>query len=343
MNAKTSAALTALTVLISNNLVAQAAEGSSPIPAPTARSVNRFAQAVPGAPGTAGGFGTVVGVPGIEPVGVETSWSVGGGGGGNPFWEPFGRAGKRTLVIMPAKPEGSSMGNLEEDLNVMSRVLDKAVEKASESSSPQEKAMGIVVSSLGGSRQPENIYIDGYGVLFLLNVRMPLVSAPSKTEEKTEEKGDSAWDQARRELYGPRFDGSAKMFRADGDRPAPKYDAEKVDHLKRELLMALKNASNIRGLKSDESITVVVSGADNGTYRDRLQKIVRGGGGSSAAASNGKLDTDAMNQLARVSVVTAGGRPSTLFIRVKKSDADSFGKGKLDFEEFRKKAQVSAY
>ena len=48
-------------------------------------------------------------------------------------------------------------------------------------------------------------------------------------------------------------------------------------------------------------------------------------------------------QKVRTMVGEGKSRNSALTIRVKKSDVDSFAKGKLDIEAFRKKASVTLY
>jgi len=73
------------------------------------------------------------------------------------------------------------------------------------------------------------------------------------------------WDAARREIFGKKggwdeeFGDNFKL-KAFGREPQ-EYDARKVENLKQALLEALKSATNIRHLKSDESITVCVFAA----------------------------------------------------------------------------------
>lgn len=248
---------------------------------------------------------------------------------------------KRALIINSGKLDGAAMGNLEEDLNVMSRILEKSADKGS--AGHEDMVMGIAMQALGGFRQAENLYLENYGVVFLLNVRFPLVQPMARTEEKREEPGNSSWDEAKRELYGPRDNPLAQFRGGDGPR-VPKFEAEKVESLKSDLLQALKNATHIRGVKPDESVTVVVTGPESGRMgQPRATAYVRGNGNNQ--------DNDPGAQRREVRQVTratagagaGGGRPSTLFIRAKKSDIDSFAKGKLSQEEFTKKAQVAAY
>src|SRR5437762_8289829 len=124
--------------------------------------------------------------------------------------------------------------------------------------------MGINVLFAPGSGSIRNLYLEGYGALFLLNVNFPLLPPPEKTEpmkEKTET--DSTWEEAKQELYGQsdawaQVGKTSRFFMAPG--PQQEYDKDRVEDLKDGLLEALKNATNIRNLKADESITVCIFG-----------------------------------------------------------------------------------
>jgi hypothetical protein len=119
-----------------------------------------------------------------------------------------------------------------------------------------------------------------------------------------------------------------------GKRGAMEYDAERVEELKDAILESLKNATHIRDLKADESITVVVTG---------------GAGSRPDRRATRKTTTDGRNTLEEHSVWIDGSRAgagrgeATLTLRVKKSDADAFAKGKLDLDEFRKRAIARVY
>src|SRR6516162_5173523 len=131
--------------------------------------------------------------------------------------------------------------------------------------------MGIDVFAFNGSGPMRNLYLDGYGALFMVNVGFPLVPPAAKTSEE-KPSGDSAWEEAKQELYGP---GPGMR---PGLPPGEEFSAEKVGKLKASLLEALKNASNIRGIRPDESVTVCVLGGGN-AGPVRVRKIARAGGG----------------------------------------------------------------
>jgi hypothetical protein len=119
-----------------------------------------------------------------------------------------------------------------------------------------------------------------------------------------------------------------------GSRSTQAYDENKVSELKDALLEALKNATNIRNLKSDEAITVCVfGGASSGPRKPK----------AFAKDSSDDQDRDE-NELAVVSRDDGPpARGTIMTIRVKKADVDAFAKSKLNLDDFRKKASVTTY
>ena len=82
-----------------------------------------------------------------------------------------------TLVVRTStnpKDEG-----IEEDLQVMHRILEKAIGRHSEGNA-RGQAMGIQLFALGGSRGPRSFYIEGYG----LAERGDRQEAGAKNQEK---------------------------------------------------------------------------------------------------------------------------------------------------------------
>ena len=125
---------------------------------------------------------------------------------------------------------------------------------------------------------------------------------------------------------------SFKFSKAGG--PEQEYDEKKVEDLKEGLLEALKNATNIRNLKSEETITVCVfGGASAGARKARTVRALP------------KPEPDAPEEELFVSIRDDGvsARGTIMTIRVKKSDADAFAKGELNADEFRKRASITTY
>jgi hypothetical protein len=98
-------------------------------------------------------------------------------------------------------------------------------------------------------------------------------------------------------------------------------DAEKVEYLKRTLVKALKHAANIRGLRKQEWVTLVVRGWQPAVVIKKT--VIKGTTGSSTTHEQPPR--------------------KVLIIRAKKSDVDVFSKGDLDFDEFRQRTQVFKY
>ncbi len=240
--------------------------------------------------------------------------------------------GGRALVIPRSELDPKEYSRVNQDLLVMSKILEKAAGKTASEEDRTLSAMNIVIHSGIGAQPWRSLYLDGYGALFFLNVRMPLVgSEQPSTEEKKAATEDSVWEQTKREMYGQR-DSQSLFWRLDREarRGEPqKYDEQKVENLKHSILEALKNATNLKNVKPEEWITVVVtSGEVPGTRR--LAYIIQ--------RTNGRPGNRSENVL-----TTASPEQSVLTIRVKKSDVDDFASGKLSYDDFRAKAHVLAY
>ncbi len=241
----------------------------------------------------------------------------------------------RALVIRTSDADAKTQANLEEDLAVMSRILDKTVAKAIEDDGAN-RFMGINVLFAPGSGSIRNLYLEGYGALFLLNVNFPLLAPPEKTEAaKEKSETDSTWEEAKQELYG-QSDAWAQVGKALRFGLAPgspqEYDKDKVEDLKAGLLEALKNATNIRNLKADESITICVFGGLSVAPGKPTRSVVKRDPAPEAEVVFVAEPED-----------SSSGRGTIMTVRVKKSDVDAFAKGKLDLDGFRKKATVTTY
>jgi hypothetical protein len=249
--------------------------------------------------------------------GYGYGWSTGAGQGA-------GGAGN-TLMVLSSQPEAKTEASLREDLAVMAHILDKAAQQSLDEEHRVQTVMGINVLFAPGSHSFRSLYLENYGVLFTLRVGFPLLPPPTEekaAKEKTPE--DSAWDEAKQELYGEHRD--ARVFAATKAEP---YSEEKVDALKEALLDALKNASHIRDLKSEEFVTLCVFG-----------------GATGGPAWMGR--TVLLGDVPNMSGVTVGRggaaqRGSVLTIRVRKSDVDAFAKGELKSDQFRTRAVMSTY
>jgi hypothetical protein len=272
---------------------------------------------------------------------VGRSWAIAGGAASS---------ASHSLVILKDGSDSKTIEECEEDLNVMARILDKTTSRRTEKG---HNAMGIVVHAgvFGESSAPRNLYIDGYGALFFLNVNYPLVAPPAKrTEPEAKEDTNSEWEATRRELSQPSASGFSYNLVPQpspfGSSPSEEYDAEKVEDLKEALTAALKNATHIRKLKSDETVTVVVTGRSGGpepkVVTKKISSSTGGGGGGGVSGSGGSVYTDRLAGVIRKAPVPDS-RGSKLILRAKKSDLEAVQKIELTPEEFRKKVSIQVY
>ncbi len=208
-------------------------------------------------------------------------------------------------VVVAAKLDTAEIAQSQEDLSIMHRILLKAAGSQGDRDH-QEFASGIVLSTFPGLKQPRSFQLEGYGAVFLLRVKYPLVGAPaSKEESKPEKQQNQTWEETKREIYGGQ-DGSSRVFinkTVRKDNPPARFDSEQVGRLQRAVSLSLKNASNLRHLQADDRVLVVVTGPKAGSPKGE----------------------------------------STLTLQARKSDIDSFAKGSLKDDEFLKKVTARAY
>ena len=233
----------------------------------------------------------------------------------------------RPLVIRSSDMDPKEQAGLEEDLVIMARILDKAVEQIP-GPMPPYFAMGINVFS-PGSKQMQNFYLEGYGAVFMVRVGFPLLSPPPPQAEqsKGESEADSAWEQARQEIYGQ---GNMAM-------PAPmeEFSETKVNETRTRLLEALKSATNIRALKPEDLVTVCVfGGATAGGRRVAARATARASaGGGMTPPRSVWVTTDSSN----------GQHGTIMTLRAKKADIDAFAKGRVNAEQFRTHVRIETY
>jgi hypothetical protein len=235
----------------------------------------------------------------------------------------FGNGPGTTLVLRSSETSPDAQAYLEEDLAVMSRILDKALEEAPGKFRPST-AMGINLAFAPdpGARM-RSLYIEDYGALFLLRVGYPLLpQPPAAREKKQKEPADPAWEEAKQELYGQHPGGGMSPGAIE------EFSQERVNKLKEALLESLKSASNIRGLKPEDSVTVCVLGAPGSDHA--LYGAMSGSGWSPDMAVLGPEQH-------------AASLGSVMTIRVKKADVDSFAKGTVDLEGFHTRVHVEIY
>ena len=264
-----------------------------------------------------------------------------------------------TLVIPKDEADVKGLADTEEDMNVMAHILEKI---ASSPDGKTRRAMGIPVRTSADAGAPRNLYIDGYGAIFFLNVNYPLSAPPPATNQvETKAETPSEWDEARRELYQPPAPPQYFELKAENmeygfpeafsrSAPAEPYDADRVEELQKSLVAELKNASHIRNLSAHDAVTVVVSGRAPGTGQrvivTRKAGGAGGGGGFGGGGSGGSGGSSGASSPVGVAVgrpATAESRGNQMIVRASRSDIESYQNGKLSYDEFRKKATVLIY
>ncbi|EEF62485.1 hypothetical protein [Pedosphaera parvula] len=257
-----------------------------------------------------------------------------GGGRNMRFQSVLTRLGQDggSLVIRSGDVDPKSISTIEEDMNVMSRILEKAAEKRGVDE--MRRVMGVRLSTFGD--ELKNMQIENYGVIFLVKVNFPLSGPPEHiAESKPNQQTNSAWEEAKREVYGQRRGVTVDEFQAvPGKPPEEQYNPKRVDELKESLVNALKNASNIRGLKEDDSVTVVVTSA--ATSDSFVRRMV-------TLQHDLLANPEVVSQKEERGVTDVARTKSTLTIKVKKGDIDAVAKGKLDADGFKKRIAISLY
>jgi hypothetical protein len=251
------------------------------------------------------------------------------------------------LVIPSEQTRTEDLITINEDISVMSRIFEKNLGQARISTirgsifTSRHDPFSMFLGADGGGIQ--SIYLQGFGVLFLMKVDFPLTPSPDMQVDEKEtqkaEQGDPVWRQIRREMFEP----EKVDRRRRNDRPEEKYDAEKVENLKTTLIKALKHAANIRSLKPDESVILTVAGSGEATgtiitsakLSGENQILVQ------ERTSDGKMITKIVTGTSLDDIGSSS--PAILIIRAKKSDIDTFAKGELDFDKFRERVQLLTY
>ena len=251
--------------------------------------------------------------------------------------------GTAVLVIPSAEMTTQEFVSVTEDLNVMSRIFEDNLEKARISPVGTSLFLSedrVFGRFMGAERDAiQSMYLQGYGILFLMKVDFPLSSPPEakeeeKAEEQKEEKSDPVWDKTRQQLYEPQ-----KASRDKSDKPEEKYDAEKVENLKNTLIQALKHAANIRSLKPDELVIITVAGTGGSAGSNAPMVAISGKNIIVTERHDGGTATTKLIQGSSPDEVGLFSS-AILVIRAKKSDIDSFAKGDLDTEKFGQRVQM---
>ncbi len=237
-------------------------------------------------------------------------------------------SGGGVLVIPSAQMKMENLAAITEDMSIMSRIFDKQVSQSNEPTA-RGGLYGDFNPFFGrGNRTTEAIYLEGYGALFLMKINM-LLSAPpeaKKTEKAKEEDTDPVWSQMRREMYEPEKGRGSRT----NVRQEEKYDAEKVETIKTNLIKTLKHATNIQALKPEQLVILTVIGDKHRS----AATVTRSYSYNSRGTGRRRTVQTALED------ETGSLLPTVLTICAKKSDIDAFAQGELDYDQFRQRTGI---
>jgi len=249
------------------------------------------------------------------------------------------RSAKAGIFVVPAgqrKPE--DLKPVFEDLHVMCRIFDKRLDPsaAARAAGPMPNArendlLGMLWAMNKRTVETEALYLDGYGVVFFVNVPFPLVLAESQQEPETESQpaGDPLWQSVREEtLYGNETSAQDR-----GPEEAEIANRRATTILTESLIQTLRHATNIRSLEADQNIIIRITGKGEprpGRPRSSSRRRSAYGGAYDSYGSSGTS----------TSATKESTLQTTLIIRTTKTTVDDFSAGKLTFEQFKAKAQV---
>lgn len=263
-------------------------------------------------------------------------------------------ASSRPLVISAEGLSETVLQSIDEDMRIMAHVLSDRLGTDGKSAS---WASGIPLLNYARESNTRDLFINGTGALFFLNVDFPLAGPAPKKDPVKEEPKDTAWERARRQVLGaqdPSNPGHAWPLpnlgypidsRSKNQQRARSFQPERVDTLLENLADAIRSAANIRALNAEDRVWVVVSGpaslqqmtSPHSNYPSRHQPQAQ-------FPSRQDIPENNPNARRRATVYTSlGGAEGTrLTLSASKQDIDEFDAGILSAKEFLKRIQHHA-
>lgn len=264
-----------------------------------------------------------------------------------------GRRRARTLLLPADTATGETREHLNEDLAVMHRILARA------SGRKKDADTFRIAFDRPDSPELDAMYLDGYGAVFLLSVNFPLVEPPkAKAKDPAADAAkDDVWEDTRRKLRSDAADlddgfgrgaiaGAGSGYGGGGvmvnenvvgfvNGEVEPFDSEKVAALKKKVSASLKHAANIRDLKPDESVVVVINGRGSGAPgATKITRTIAIDDANAARRGVPPITTFHLNEGGE------GGQARMIF-RVKKSDVDALAEGKISAEQLPVKISVT--
>ena len=278
-------------------------------------------------------------------------------------WTEHGRDGQSAVsVVRCTTPNQAALDETAADLNILSFVFSQNLERALSGDGGEMGAykLGIPMLLQTGGRSVEASYIEGFGAVFNLKVRFPLVQSADVDKESQTSSANSEWEQARRALAGAT---QSDPRSANPYEKAVHFNPKLVETLKKRVIELLGNASHLRHVQPDEWVAVTFSGPPN-----MLAPNSGVGSGSAGMGSLGSSTIDDPNAPAKPSSSSpkpnqapvgaekpsepsqniAGtrrgpNRMTILTIRIKKRNEDAFAANKMTEDEFFHAAEIASY
>jgi hypothetical protein len=264
-------------------------------------------------------------------------------------------------------PDQQELGETTEDIAVLAHLLSRNLEHAFARDASDYK-LGIPMLLTSGNQTVGASYIQGFGAIFKMQVRFPLVSPGDGIDQTESAQTGSEWENARRELMAEDSSeityGAARDVYSTYEATGQPYDAKLVQTLRKRVLALLKNASNLRHLDGNEWIMVKIVGTPNssnilisswgkGDSKTRAEGEIdaketasltprdEGSKGQPANSRRGKASSK--HPAVNVKIAADSNQPTIMTLRIKKAAADALAAGSLSEEEFAKSAEVAAY
>lgn len=251
-------------------------------------------------------------------------------------------AREQVMVIPLQDINPATYGEMQEDMKVMARILDNCLTQNTRGKPQIGDGLLDFGDFFTDGRAAETLYLEGYGVLFLMSVDFPLSPVPqsSPSSEDVNSPHDTTWERAKEDVLSPT---SGAMTSATD--PSIRFDAKQIEAIKRELIRSLKYASHIRHLPAAEHLILRLSNVrESGVHeqtrferRGRNFSLSGSTGGGFGGRSGGRLGSGG----GTISSQASSGSPaSVLVIRTCKSDVDAFAHGTIDFETFSQRVTI---
>lgn len=214
----------------------------------------------------------------------------------------LGRPTWSVTIVATSAFDKDHARSLEEDIPVMLQILRKNLDRGQGPFQPWE-LFGI------GQGQSQGIYIQGHGLVLLGRAVLAQGqdTGPSLSRPDQASHADPVWRQAQQEIFGPSniLVGTINTMVAPGWRQS---------ELIEQIVRTLRHATNIRGLRDDDLVTICVT-SQVGSPPDGSPP------GIQAILANGP----------------------TFTVQARKADIDLFASGKLTFEQFSQKVSKLIY